>query len=812
MDEVRFAFRRLRARRAASLASILALGCAIGATATAWSLISSTLLHPLTVRDPERLVAVGQRMDFGAGAGLLSNGVLYPTYELIQRGAVFEEAGAYWTPSLTVTARSGNRLEKVTAGFATHNLFPLLGVRVPLGRAFTEGDDRRGAAAVAVLTDRYWHEAFGGDPAALGRTIRLGDKPVTVVGVLQAGFNGLRLDSEPDLFLPLRTIVDIGSPFMNYLADPDHQSAPTTGVAIVGRLRSGESREEAVARIRALPSLGRFQVDRIGVMSLNTAALPPLARKSLPQFTLLLASTVGLLLLIGCSAVGTLLLVRTEARREEFAMCLALGASRWTLARGVGLEGLLLAIAGAGLALPIASWLMTGVRTFQLPGRVDVSRLDLAIDLRVVLLCAGAALVATLIVTAIASAFGFTARLADALRSRGATRTMRRWPRRLLVSAQVAIAVVLVVGAGLFARSLMAALRLNSNLDASRVLTAYVSLDMYGRPSPRDRAVFDDLKARLARDPAIASIAYSVSNGSMLGQLTVDGIPRQYDSPVTFDGVDEQYFRTLQVRPIEGRTFAATDSQGAPLVAIVSESFAHAIAPGRSALGHRVTLTERPRDRPPGVLEIVGVVPDVIDNVNALHSLAVYRPLSQVMTGASRQITARAAGDIDAARRAILSAVKAADPSVMPQAPMTIEQTILEQMNAQQFGVVVLGALAALALLLTGLGTYVLAESMTSMRLREMGIRASLGATRSQLALLVLGETGRLAGVGVLCGLGCAWLGAEGIRTLLFRVQPLDPVALTAAAVLILTVAALVSVRPALRAARVDVAQLLRWE
>ena len=810
MDELRFALRRLSAHAAASVVSIVTLGCAIGAAAAAWALVSASLLHPLRVHDPEHLVVVGQRMDYGSAAGMLSDGVLYPTFQLIQQAGIFEATGAHWTPALTLTGGSETSVARITAGFVTPNFFSVLGVRVTLGRQLTESDDRRGAPPVAILTDQYWRQAFGGDRSIVGRTMRVAEKPVTIVGVLQRGFRGVHLADAPDLFLPLQTIVDIGSPYTNYLADPRHPSSPTAGVAVVGRLRPDQSMADAAARLRALPSMSSTQRDHLGLMDVDTAALPPLARRSLPQFTLLLAATVGLLLLIGCGAVGTLLLIRTDARREEFAMCMALGASRWMLARGVGAEGLLLALGGASLAVPTASWLMDGVRAFELPGHVDVSRLDLAVDTRVLLLCAIAALAATAIVTLIASAFGFTANVADALKSRNATRPTRRWSRTLLVAAQVAFALVLVVGAGLFARSLIAALQLNSNLDAARLLTTYVSRNLYGRPGERDQVFFDDLMTRLQRDPAIAAAAYSSSHGSMLGKLSVDGVERQYAVPVTFDGVDDQYFETLKLPVLEGRAFTAADRRGAPPVAIVSRSFARVIAPGASALGHRITRPEREIGRPPDVVEIVGIVPDVVENVNALEPLAVYLPLAQLKSGASRTLTVRAAGDVDAARRSIVSTIKVLDSTVMPRTPATIEESILRQLNAQQFGIVVLGALAALAMLLTALATYVLAESTTSMRLREMGIRASLGATGAQLGWLVIRETGRLAGLGVLCGLGMAWFGAGAIRALLFRVQPLDPLTLGAAAVLILAVAAIVSVRPAIRAARVDVAQLLR--
>jgi predicted permease len=812
MDDFRFAYRRLAAHPAACAASVVALACAIGAAAVAWSLISAALLHPLSVHDPETLTVVGQRIEMGPMSGLMSDGVLYPRFELIRRAAIFDATAANWSAPLTLDTDTGGSPTKITVGFVTSNFFPMLGVEVPLGRQFADADDVRGGELVAILADRYWRTAFHADPAVLGRTTRIAGKPVTIVGVLQHGFRGIHLGDQPDVFLPLQTIADVGSPFTNYLADPRHESSPTAGVGVVGRLRRGETRAEALAGIKALPTLTAREVDRLGLMPIDAAALPPLARRSLPQFTLLLASTVGLLLLIGCAAVGTLLLIRTESRREEFATCMALGASPWALARGVATEGLILAAAGGVLAIPVAAWLVDGIRSFQLPGRIDVSRLDLRIDTQSMLVCAAAALAVTSIVTLIACAAGFTANVAEALRTRSATRLTRRWPRTALVAGQTAFALVLVVGAGLFARSLIAALRLNPQLDASRLLTTYITLDADGRASPRDRAFFDELQQRLEHDPSVASVAFSVSRGSMLGRITVDGTPRQYSLPVTFDGVDQRYFRTFDVSVIDGRGFTAADRAGLPPVAIISESFARAISPGTSAVGHHVTMPWYEEGHPANVVEVVGVVPDVVDNINAIEPLAMYLPLAQITPGASREITVRAAGDVAAAKRAIVATLRSMDPLVLPRPPLTIEESIFKQMNAQRFGAVVLGGLGALALLLTALATYVVAESTTSARLRELSIRSALGATRRQLAALVLGDTGRVAGLGVLCGVGFAWLASGAIRALLFRVQPLDPIALGTAAGLILLVAALVSVRPALRAARVDVARLLRQE
>ena len=591
-------------------------------------------------------------------------------------------------------------------------------------------------------------------------------------------------------------------------------------MTIIGRLRAGDADTQAIARLATLPSLppwrpGPSQL-QFGLTALNTAAVPAVARAGMAQFTRLLGVTVGLLLFIGCATVGMLLLVRTEARREEFAMCLALGASRARLARGVAFEGAMVSLAGATLALPIAQWLFAGLRTFQLPGRVDVDLLDLAVDLRALGLAVTCAVAATLLIALIAGAFGFSADIADALRSRaGATpRMTRRRTRALLIAGQVAVALVLLAGAGLFARSLMAALSLNPGFDTHRIVTGGVSLTSYGYTPIRATAFFDDLAARLRANPAIRFAAMSGSGAggvTSANRLIIDGQPRE-NLTVSFTAVDRHYFETIGAHIVKGRDFSRDDTEHSPLVGIASESFGRLIAYGGDPTGHRITMPFRRPPAPPPVVEIVGVVPDLITNVSTLEPLVLYVPLAQQAPSTSRTIVLRAAADPNAARREALSAIRQLDSTITPSPMITIDERIGTQMSAQRFGIVVLGVLGVIAVLLTVLGTYVLAESMAVMRMREMGIRAALGASRRQLAAIVLAETGRLIGFGLAVGLLLAWMGAGLIRAFLFRVQPFDPATLTGVSALILFLALVVSLRPALHAARVDLGHVLREE
>lgn len=816
MDELRLALRRITKRPGASLVSIVTLACAIGAAAATWSLLSAVLLRPLPVKDADRLVVAGTVMQSGRLAGMVLDGFVYPRFAAVRDSGIFEQVSAEWSspPSFLTSTATGIPSVPASIGFVTFGYFDMLGVPIPLGRGFDGADDRRGASPVAILTDAYWRRTFDGRADAIGRTITVQGKTVTIIGVAAPGFRGLSLSRPMDFYLPFHTIADIDPGSMNYFADPGHSSSPTAGTKIVARLLPGASVEQGLARLSGLlasdSGAGPKPVYRL--TPINLSAIPFSARAGMSQFARLLASTVALLLLIGGGTVGMLLLIRTEARREELALCVALGASRGRLARGIVIEGALLAAAGALLGVPVSWWLFRGSGAFQLPGGITIERLALGVDAGVVAAAGVGALLAVVLISLIAATFGFTASAAESLRSRGGAtpRMVRRRTRAALVTAQVAVAMVLVAGAGLFARSLVSALSLNGGLGMDRVITAVIGLRPHGYTMPRATAFFDDLQARLRSNAAVESVAFSAFQGGMGGKLGVDGMMRQFATDVWFTAVDERYFRTLGVRVTAGRDFSDADRMGAPLVAIVSESFARQLAEGGNPLGRRVTMPHSRAGQPPDVVEVVGVVDDVVTRVSVLQPLDMYLPMRQSDPTLARTLAVRTRGEADAARREIVGAIKGVDPAVAPGSLLTLEEQIGRQMAAQRFGAVVLGTLGAIAVLLTILGTYVLAESMAMTRMREMGIRAALGATRAQLGAIVMAETGRLVGLGLVVGLGLAWLGANTIRAFLFQVQPFDPLTLAGVAGTILTLALIVSVRPALRAARVDLGTVLK--
>lgn len=812
--DVRYALRMWRRQPGLTLVAIVSLALGIGAAAATWTLLSAVLLHPLPVEAPERLVVVGYTYPSGGMTRPPSTQLIYREYSMIRETGVFDgfAAGGSWQMPVAADGLP----QPGVVYFASYDYFDTLGIRVPLGRGFAPGDDRRGAPVAAIVSDRFWRRALHGDPDIVGRRIMISGKQATVIGVAPRGFRGLNLAEAPDIYLPLHTAGDVGDPSVNFFADPSPPaSSPTAWITVVGHLRTGNTTAQAAARLRSLIAGARRNSEWV-LTDINTAAIPGAARAGMAQFTRLLGTTVGLLLFIGCLTVGMLLLIRTEARSDEFAMCLALGATRARLARGVAVEGALLSFAGAALALPVTQWLFEGVRAFQLPGGVDIDFLDLSIDAGALSAAAGAAVAASIVIALVAGVFGFSANVADVLRSRaGATpRLTRRRTRVMLVTAQVAVSLVLLAGAGLFARSLIEALSLNPGFETSRIVTGAVSLGPYGYTPARATAFFDDLRGRLHGNPAMRALSLTAYQGGMTpyGKLTIDGIARQFPSTVWFTAVDEHYFSTMGMHIIQGRDFSRDDTEHAPPVTIVSESFGRMLAHGGNPIGRRITEPSSRKGQPNRVLEVVGVVPDVITNVNRLEPLEMYLPIAQNPAQTSQTIVLRASKDTRTAIREVMRAIKRLDVAVTPQPMLTIDERLGRQMSSQRFGVRVLGALGTIAVLLTVLGTYVLAASMAIQRQREMGIRAALGATVGRLALLVIGETARLVGLGLAVGLLLAWTGSSLIRAFLFRVQPLDPVTLGVVAAVILTLALAVSLRPARHAAHVDLGRILREE
>jgi predicted permease len=810
VPELRLALRRLRRQPGASVASVVTLATAFAAALATWVLIDSVLLTPVQATNPDSLLVVRERRVLRDGSqGELSIHMLFSRLEPLRASTVFDSVAAIGRNPLLVGDPS--RPASRDVAFVTANFFDTLGVRIIHGRGFSVEDDRAGAPVLAVLTHRYWQTDFQSDPSILGRTIRTGNQTATIIGVAPAGFRGLNLVDAPALFLPAQTIYDVLDRGSDYLALGIPRSTPVSFFSMVGRLPAGGTSEQAAAAVAALPAERRGPFE---VQSLADAALPDATRPNMLRFTRLLAVTVGLLLLIGSLTVGLLVLIRSESRREELAMCLALGATKGRLVRGVLAESGLLSIAGLALAAPLTIMLLGAARAFELPGRISVDLLTLTIDARVLFVGGALALLSTTLIGLVAGLVGVGGSVADVLRGRGGAtpRLSRRRTRQALIVTQVAVTMVLLIGTGLFVRSVTTALGLNAAYAPTEVLTASISVRDLGYTEDNAGQFFDQVVERLSAHPTVTSVAYRVGAGGMSvqGQVIFNGEPRDIPSFLPYIHVDDRYFSTMGLRILSGRDFTPADSDSSELVGIVSESLGRYMARGGDPVGMTITEGSSRIGQPRAVLRIVGVVPDLVTSVNVLEPLALYYSVRQRPPSLGRVLHVRSRAESSVMAAELREVLEQIDPRVTIPPPVTLAESVSRQMAPQRFGAAVLGALAIVALILTLLGTYVIAETMAKARERELGVRAALGATAGHLGGLVLKETAWLIGLGLAGGLALTWLASSTVEALLYRTEPFDIPSIALATLAILALALLVSARPALRATRIDIANLLR--
>lgn len=795
-SDVRLAARRLRRQPGTAVASVLALSAGIAAATTCWTLLSTVLLHPLPVHDSDSLVIVGSRFN--------QHG--YPLYTRVGNSGVFEATAGGGSLEVLV---GREHPEPAVAYFASHDFLDVLGVSPALGRDFTAVDDRRGAPQVAMLSHRYWQHAFGGRRDVLGAEVVVAGQPATVVGILPRQFRGLDLTELPDVYLPLHTVElsDAAGGGQGFLT-VDARTA-VSWITVIGRLRPDTEQAQVANRLSALFPDASWSRTPDAVTSLNAAAVPTTAGWLTFASGLLIAVTVALVLATGCLAAGSLLVLRTEARRDELAMCLALGASKARLVRGVVAEGGLLALAGLLTALPASAWLLAGIRVFELPGGVQIDVAALSVDTSALLVAGGAALLATLAVTLLAASSVFSVGAAGGQRARaGATPRLGRIRTRMILgAAQMAVALVLLAGAALFARSIAGTLAVGPEEPVRALVTGRISLGAYGHTPEQAAAFFDALEQRLGARSAIQGLSMATAFSNSQGGVTiVDGARRHLPSYIYYQGVDDQYFPLLGLPITSGRGFSADDREESPTVAVISASLAGLLFGTADPLGHELGPIFW-RTTP---ATVVGVVPDVVTNLALRSPYVIYMPIAQTPV-TRRTLFLRASGDPSVGIREVSSAIRAIDPSIVPPPMETVGQRVDAHARAQRFGVLVMGAVGIAAALLTALAVFVMATSLAARRRRELGIRSALGAPRAHLAFIVLRESVLVAGIGILAGAAVVWWGSalEPMRAFLFQVEPFDPLSVAGAAALLMVLVLIVSLKPARAAMRQDVTRVL---
>jgi putative ABC transport system permease protein len=809
---LRFAVRMLRKNPVFTLVAAITLALGIGANTAIFSVVYAALLRPLPYRQPERLVTLGQARKQLADSPNTS----YPDFlEWSKSAKSFESLTAYSSTAFVMSS-AGSEPKIIFGGQAPTNFFRTLGVKPALGRDFSADEAGPDGPHVAIVSDSLWRSEFGADPSVIGRTIRLDDKSVTVVGVLPANFEFAPRFAP--VWTPMSPTGDLAT----------RRSLRWTNV--IGRLAPGVSEEQARAEMNGITArLAQAYPKEDAAVILVMGKLRDQIVGKIRPLLFVLAGTVGFVLLITCANVANLLMTRSVGRRKEFAVRSALGATRRDLLGQLLTESILLSAIGAGVGLLAARWGVDLLIALIPDGQLNAMPFlrSAGINPAVLLFLAGVT-VLTAILFGIAPGLAASKwSLNDALKdeARGGTSGSQTRLRNALVVVEIAMSLVLLAGAGLMLESLRALLHQNPGFDLTHVLAFSVALPRSSYPSDKTYP-FDSPGAvrfehaftdRLRNLPGVQSVGTSTAppasggGGSIRfveqGRPTATGQDDECDILTVNDG----YFSALKVPLTAGRVFNEHDTTDAPPVIVVNRIFARTYFPNQDAVGQRVRFTFNVKEP---YRQIVGVVGDTAeDDLAAPPAPVIYYPNDQ---GASTYLfyLVRTTGD----PAAFIGTARAALRDTDPQLPM-IRPTTLEQIAAQSPSVFLrrypsylIGAFAGLALMLAMVGLYGLISYAIAQRTREIGIRMTLGAQRADILRLVLREGfGAVlagTGLGVIAGVALTRL----LSSLLFGVKPGDVSTFAAVAALLIAVALLASWIPARRAMRVDPMYALRHE
>lgn len=834
-QDVRYAIRTLARTPGFTLIVVMTLGLGIGANTAIFSLMDQVLLRLLPVKNPRELVQLDGPGPF-SGRTMNDRTFSYPMYvDLRDRNDVFSGLVGRFGASATLTAR--NQAERVDVELQSGNTFDVLGVRPVLGRALTPEDDRTpGAHPVAVISYDYWQRRFGGSPAVLNQVVIVNSTQVTIVGVAPRGYAGVAATQSPDLFMPLMMKAQI-TPTWN-----DLDNRRSRWVNVVGRLKPGLDADAAKARLDVLyQQINEFELKEVPAFAsgsqsfrdrfrAKTLTLYPASqglsdlRQSVQTPLFVLMAMVGLVLLIACANVANLLLSRASARQKEIAVRLALGAGRYRLIRQTLTESLLLAIAGGIVGLVLSIWvgdLLLSVMPFESFTRSLSTEPDLRVGLFTGALALATAVLFGLIPALQASKPELNRTLREEAGNLSGGAKHARF-RKGLVVAQVALSMLLVAGAGLFARSLYNLKTLETGFSVDNLVTFRVDPALNGYDQTRIKRFYDALIQDIRQIPGVqsASVAQvaALTGSASSRTIQVQGYepkPDENMNPWTNE-IAPDYFRTMGMPLVMGREFSERDVDGAPLVAIVNESFAKYYFPNDNPIGRRFGF--RAMDNP-GAIEIVGVVKDSLyadmrqgtTKENETPRFA-YIPFQQSAELNEMTIYVRTAGNADTMAEQLRLAVRRADPTMPVFEMQSMEQTVDEALFNERMLALLSASFGLLATLLAAIGLYGVMSYTVARRTREIGIRIALGAERPTVLWLVLREVAFLTVIGIGVGVPGALGLSRFVRSQLFGIEPSDPLTLTIAALALAVVALVAGYIPARRAASVQPVRALRYE
>jgi predicted permease len=810
-------FRTLRKSPIFTCIAIATLTAAIGANTTIFSLMNAVLFKSVNAPRADRLVLLRIRPgDYGYGFN-------YPWFKQIEKqSANTMQAFAFVRRNLRM--RTGSGSEDIAGQLVSGGYFPALQVAPLLGRYIVPQDDRSGTpgGGAAVISAAFWRSHFGSDPNVAGRRLTLNQCAFTIVGVMPEAFMGMDRDERSDVFLPLESEPLVDAPFNGIAA-----GYQVWWMWIGARLKEGHSLEEAAASLKAnsfsmthgKETPLRFKLNGYRLEDLYITAEPGLTGYSTIRFRFakpldVLMVLVGLVLLLACLNLATLLMARAAARQREISTRFALGASRFRLIRQLLSECLLLSLSGAILGLLAALGLTRALAQLIAPQHSMSSLpIDSGPDVTVYAFTAGIAVVATLLAGG-APALRCTGRRLEKLRETSASlravERRRLWPRALL-ALEVAIALVLVTGASLLGYSLLKLHQTPLGFDPAGLVHVVLDTDRGKIPPAALPAMYRQLTERLKGLPSVTDVSIC-SFVPFAGNIGMTGIavPGRGDQPLWQNSVGPGYFSTMHTSLREGREFRWSDSGAAGKVVILNVSAEKALFPGESALGQHVS-----DDGGKTLLEIAGVVDDAkYSSVRDASPPTIYYPAALEMEkGTSSWVfMLRVSGPVAPVISSAGKIIHKSAPELPAPVAISMEETVKESLASARVLAMLATFFGALALVITGIGLYGTLAYMTERRTGEIGIRMALGASPSNIALLVSLENSAIAFSGCLAGLAASLLASRLVASFLFGIRPQDPLAFGAAVVALLFVAVTASLAPAIRATRIEPVSAMRCE
>ena len=819
--DARYAVRWLWRSPGFTVVAVASLAVGIGLNTALFAVVDAVLFRPLPVQRPDRLVDVYTSQRDGEAYGTSS----YPDYlDFKARNRVFTDVLAYSLSLDAIGVRGRSRL--AIGEVVTGNYFQLLGLHAVVGRLLTPDDDRPGAPRVVVISYKLWARQYAGNPATVGQVLLIHGEPYTIVGVAPRTYNGAFPVLSAEVWMPMARIDDTSPAGIIDTVPSPTGTGPLDRrgyrwLFVKGRLTPSETVDRAGANMALLmrqlaTAYPQTNGDRrTAVVRTDRVRILPQADRMLMPVALGLMLVVGLVLLTACANVASMLLARASSRQREIGIRLAVGASRGRLMQQLLTESAVLAVIGAAAGTAVAWAVTRAVTSLELPIPIPLAT-TVQIDTRVLAFTTLAALVAGL---AAGLAPAFKATRPDLVRelkgeSAGGRAGGRRWTLRDgLVTAQVAVTMILLVTAGLLTRSLLAAQQIPVGFDTGRLAVVGTDLDLIGYDEPRSRAFFERALERVKALPGVENACLVTRSPFTINYNRNEIFPLDLQRPgargleIDATTVSADYFVTLGVPLLRGRLFGPGDTPQSPRVAIVNQAMARKLWRGRDAVGEHFRISSF--DGPD--VEVVGIVADYrVNTVGEVPTPYVHFAHSQ--RGDAYQVLARTDGDADALVRDVRRVLQTLEPNVVFIGSQTMETQVGATLLPARFGALTVASVGLVAMLLASVGLYGVIAYSVARRTREIGIRLALGARPSAVLRLVMrqgfGLVATGAGVGALLALGAA----RAIAAALYGVGFLDPVAWSAALCLVIGVSMLANVVPARRAAGVDPSRALRSE